>query len=359
MGVHRIPGLLATMLLAMGCSGVPPSPQELAADLPPARPIAPEDSARASELGDRALDQAEAQDFAAARHSADEALALNPWEARARAALALCFFVEASEEQPPELTALNRAEGEFLRAEKIDPVDPLVGLHHARFLAAVGHLNAAVDRLEKLVEANPDNLELLRTLSRIQYDLGHESRASEVFMQVLRLDPNDALSHYLLAHCLLRLAPEFERSQRASEYEKAADEFARYRELVPEDVDGLLGEAHARFQAMLAAEGEGQQDPDLVLALYAQALQLDPEVVAAWFSQAVVLDHLQRQVEARASYEKALELDPAHLPSLLNLAANLSEAGEDDLAQQYLGRALSNEALSRSERQRIEELLAK
>lgn len=332
----------------------------MAADLPAEAPTDPALLARAAEIADRALAQADAEDFAAARESVEEALAINPRAARARAALALCYFAIAAEEQPPELGNLNRAEGEFLRAERIDPSDPVVGLHHAWFLAAVGHLNAAVNRLENLLVDNPENLDVLRRLGRIHYDMGHESRAAELLTAVLELDSQDALGHYLLAHCLLRLAPEVERAQRAAEFGRAADEFARYRALVPEDVDGLLGEAHARFQALITETAEAQDaEAERVLELYAEAIDRDPEVVAAWFSQAVVLDHLGRREEARASYGKALALNAEHLPSLLNMAANLTEDDKGDQAEEYLRRALANDGLSRGERQRIEGLLAK
>jgi Tfp pilus assembly protein PilF len=348
------------MFLSLGCSSLSPRPEDMAADLPPEGSIDPADAARAAEIADRALAQVAAEDFAAARESAEEALEINPRSARARTALAVCYFAEASEDQPPELSNLKRAEGEYLRAERIDPADPVVGLQHAQFLAAVGHLNAAVDRLEQLLLDNPYDLDVLRRLGRIHYDMGHEARAAELLTQVVRLDPEDALGHYLLAHCLLRLAPELERSQRGAEYEKAAMEFARYRELVPEDIDGLLGEAHARFQAMLAESAEQSDwEAAVILGLYAQAISLDSEVVAAWFSQAVVLDHLARREEARASYGKALELDSEHLPSLLNMAASLSEDGRTVEAEEFLRRALAHDGLSRGERQRIEELLAK
>ncbi len=359
MRVHRIPTLATALILLQGCAGVSPDPQSLARDLPPERSVDPAVAAQAAELGRQALELTEVQDYAAARLKAERALSLDPRAAQARAALAICIFADAAAEEPPNMSLLNQAEGEFLRAQKIAHEDPLIGMHHARFLAGLGHLNAAIARLEDLTELHPDDSRLLSALGQIHYDLGHERRAAEVLGRLLESNPEDALSHYLLAHCLLRLAPEFEKSNRVAEYQRAAAEFARYRELVPADIDGLLGEAHARFQALSGADEIDAARAGEILDLYNLALEKDSRLVEAWFSQGVVLDYLQRTEEAQASYQKALGVDSNHLPSLLNLAANLNDAGNAEAAKEYLRRAMAAGGLSSSERQRIEALLQK
>jgi len=357
MRVHRISALAMALFLLEGCAGVSPDPQSLAEDLPPVGAIDSAAAARAADLAERALGFTDVQDYVAARRDADRALLQNPRSARARTALAICIFIDADVEEPPNMSLLNQAEGEFLRAQRLAPDDPLIGLHHARFLVHLGHLSAAVDRLEDLTGLHPVDSRLLSALGQIHYDLGHERRAAEILGRLLELEPEDALSHYLLAHCLLRLAPEFEKSSRGAEYQKAAEEFARYRQLAPEDIDGLLGEAHARFQALSRADHTGTASADTILDLYRQALEQNPLLIEAWFSQGVVLDYLQSTDEAQAAYRKALDVDPNHLPSLLNLAANLSDAGNAEASKEYLRRALATGGLSRSERQRIEKLL--
>lgn len=94
--------------------------------------------------------------------------------------------------------------------------------------------------------------------------------------------------------------------------------------------------ARTAFEAALAARREGDWQGSL--ACMYQAQHLDPSNAAYHAEAGAALFMLERPAEAAREYERALAIDPSHLPSLNNLAVILSLAGQykeaEDLLQQ-------------------------
>lgn len=353
------PGVLV-LLLVLGCGGVGPRPEHMAADLPAAVELDAEAHNRVDADVERALTMLAVDDFAAARAAAEAALRVDPRAARARAVLARCWMQEARAETPPTLALWQRAEGEFRRAARLAPGDASVGRLQAEFLEADGHLSAAAAALERVLAADAEDADTLQVAARLHYDLGEHRAALSLLERLARLRVLDPDSLYRLAHCKLELAnavPGEPADACALRFEDAALAFRAYREGKPDDADGYLGEAHARFSA-LQARGlrDAGAQPEL-LALFEQAEQRTTSA-APTFGRAVVLEWFGDAQAARQIYTEALARDAQHVPTLLNLAANLATEGREEEARAHCQRALEL-GVTPAERRRIERFIAK
>lgn len=345
----------------VACAGVSPRPEEMAANLPPERTLTPAEAASVAGYTTEALTRLAAGEFDEARREAESALSVDPRAARARAVRARCQMEEARRESPPTLPVWRHAEGELLTAQRLAPFDVEVGLLFAEFLEADGHLTAAAERLDLLVAAQPDEPRCLREAARVHYELGEERAAIPQLERLLTLDPQDHESLYRLAQCRHRLAPTEAReltdlNAKLALYTAASEAFGRYREAVPGDVDGFMGEAFVRVEAWRLKSGDADE---LAVArgLFERASELSPDSPEPFFNLGVVGELGQDGEGARSAYEAALRVDPNHLPSLLNLAANLQAAERPGDAVSYCRRALELPVTS-EERGRLQAFLA-
>lgn len=350
--------LSAWCLAVAGCTGPSADPARYAADLP--APVELDDDARrrAQEAGSRALDAAFAGAIDEARIAAQHALGIDPRDARAHAALGVVAMHEAQGESPPDLPAWRRAEGELLMAHALAPADARVTLALARFHVADGHGQAALDLIDRALAGGANNdLDLLRLASVVAYEAAEERRARSYLLRVVEAAPDDAGSLYRLALCEATLAERpREDDVRRRAWQQAADRFARYVALAPEDVQGMLGEAQARFRLW---QLDGASDPERLGAvrdLYRAAARLDSRSAEAVFGEGVVAEAAGDSAAAEVAYREALRREPAHAASLLNLAALLAERGATDEARACWEKALAT-GLTPAERRKVEELL--
>ena len=90
-----------------------------------------------------------------------------------------------------------------------------------------------------------------------------------------------------------------------------------------------------------------------------------PKLAEPWFRAGVVAEQRSDSAAARTAYERALQIEPEHMGSLLNYAAVLDaskETADKDAAKATWRRALARDAasggLKAAERSRIEARLA-
>jgi tetratricopeptide (TPR) repeat protein len=327
---------LALAVVSVGCASPAPSPEQIASELPPTRDLDAQTAARVAERAEHAVRAAEAGRWGEAEDAADDALSLDPRSATARVARALCLMHEARREDPPELRAWRRADGELLLASRIAPNDPDVQLARARFLAADAHLSAAAECLEPSLARHPHHLASLREAARLRYELGEERLASALLVRLLAEAPDDAEALYRLAQCRTRIASsETIEKERSKALRDAARSFHRYVEKAPADADGWLGEAYATLAAArLDGPAALRAEADAILGLYRMVETLRELSPEPHFARALVLEETGERASARAAYRKALQLDPGHVPSLLNLAADLARTGTEEDARE-------------------------
>lgn len=190
----------------------------------------------------------------------------------------------------------TEAAAAFRRAYEMAPEDPsainnlaLAYIDDQEWISAVGLLAEAID-------AHPDNSSLRLNLGLAQLGMGNDDGAAQSFEEAIRNDPTND-SGYAVAAALHLARFHRERGQ----WNAVADQAQRAITWQPDNPDGW------NYRG-LAQKGLGQLD------------------------------------EARASLEKAKQLDPTRASIHNNLAAVLIELGEWDAAEAELERALAMDA---------------
>lgn len=348
-------------VVVVACSGVSPLPEGADASTLPVREVTADEAALLAAHVEQATTAIVRARYDDAESAANDALALDPRAARARAVLGMVKLQRALRDDPPPLADVNAAETEVRLAEQLAPGDAFVGWMHAAFLAEAGHMSAAAAAAEAALGraggATPDErAALLGIAGTYRYELGEERAALPHLRGYIELRADDAPAHFRLGACLLRIAAV------PQDAEDAAKAFDRCVELTPGDVDAALAGAAATWRAAeLADKANDAGARDELRAATTARLQAIaerfPDHAEPLFRLGVVAEGGGAPAAARAAYERALERDAAHVPSLLNLAAMLDASGEGAGAIGLLQRALAADAgqpsLTASERRRV------
>jgi len=356
------------------CAGVSPRPDAVSPDSLPNLQLSAAEIARRDVLVERCVAAAVVRRFDDAERDAHTALAIDPRCARARAVRGMALLQRANAEEPTNLHLANAGDCETLLAEQLAPSDPFVGWMRAVFLAETGHVSAAAAAAEAaLVRAVGASAEERAPLHGVagtyRYELGEERAALPLLQEYVGIRSDDAAANFRIGSCLMRIAAVPGSVFKAEEIaqlnaERAARAFQRCFDLAPGDEDAALAVGAATMRAAELAEKRGElairdQRWSEAAAQFAMAGVKFPQSAEAQFRLGVVAEARGATAEARDAYVRALELDPKHLGSLLDLAALLDGTEAADQAVPLLQRALqAGPGLTAKERRRIEERLA-
>lgn len=130
-----------------------------------------------------------------ARRYAERALAIDPDDAPAHAALGLVAMYGDND--------LAEAAREFQRVLTLEPAELGVLSNAATLLKNLGRLDEAVTLGEALVHRDPVNVTALRNLGISQLWAGRYDAAITSFHAALRLSPGQSEAHYMLGRALL------------------------------------------------------------------------------------------------------------------------------------------------------------
>lgn len=360
---------LACLLSLVACAGVSPAPETIAAMEHPAAAL---DEAGRQDLQrrtDAAVQALAGSDHERTRALAEAALELDPAAPRPRAVLGLALLRLAQQRTPPDLATQNRGDGETLAASRSAPADLVVGLLRARFLAESGHLSAAAAAGEACLKQQgmtngADYLPLLAATAGWCHELGEERRASPWLIQLAERMPDDAAVQYRLGDNLLQIADS------PSMAAAGARAFAKSADRAPDDAAARLAVIACYVRAAELADKAGKAADAATMLMEATKACADaaarfPKLAEPWFRTGVVAEQSSDGAAARAAYERALQIEPAHLGALLNLAAALdasAQPADKDAAKALWRRALARDAaeggLKAGERTRIAARLA-
>ena len=378
--MRRLRELSRLIVLGLAaCSAVSVRPDQADAAALPRANLTDADRQLLAEQVQQAMDAVVRRRYAEADKLAQAALAIDPRSARARAVRGMVLLQQAAQQDPPTLHQLHAGEHEIELAHQLAPGDAFVGWMRAVFFAETGHMSAAAAAAEEAVaeagQAPPEErAALLGIAGTYRYELGEERAAIAHLQEYVALRPDDATAHFRLGACLLRVAelplgpPPASLQTARRRAESAAAAFARCFELASGDQDAALAVAAALLRAAeLAGEaGDGADSDELRRAAAAHLAALAerfPTNAEAPFRLGVIAAITGQPERARAAYTAALERDPAHVGSAMNLAALLDQAGDraaaQELLQGLLRRDRARSLLSRDERRRIEQWLAK
>jgi TolB-like protein/DNA-binding winged helix-turn-helix (wHTH) protein/Tfp pilus assembly protein PilF len=220
-----------------------------------------------------------AEAFAAARHAADQALALDDGLAEAHASLANIKF-----QYDWDYAA---AEREFRRSIALNPNRADTWHWFSHLLTAIGRFSESEDASRRAIELEPFDLPSQNHLGWCHYFAGDFDRAVEQHRKVLELDPVHGQTRLLLGRALL---------QRGS-FREALEQLQRNLELSSNSPERLAALAHA-----YAASGAQQKATEILERL----LVLGKERYVPAYSIAGVYASLGAKQQTFAYLEKAI-----------------------------------------------------
>jgi protein O-GlcNAc transferase len=182
-------------------------------------------------------------------------------------------------------------------------------LQRAVALHRQGHLERASALYQEVLRGDPNNADALHLLGLTADQQGRLEDATELIRQAIALNSDSADFRDSLGQALQRLG----RLEEAGE---------SYREALRLRPDGA--EIHSRLGAVLQQQG----DVPLAIASYREALQLMPNFVVARFNLGTALQELARFDEAATQYREVLRLQPRYPEAHNNLGNVLRSQGD-------------------------------
>jgi putative PEP-CTERM system TPR-repeat lipoprotein len=297
----------------------------------------------------------------------------------------------------------DSAKADVDAARKVTPGSLLVFYTQALLDYSQGKYPAALESLQQVFRAAPDHLPSLLLGGAVQLALGSLPQAETNLKQYLEKDPGNLYARKLLASVLLKnregqravsvLAPALknkniqpdsqlfalagEAYMQTRDFEKATEYFEKASSMAPEN---------ATLHAALSMSKMGQGDSDRAIAELEAARKLDPQSSQAGIllamthlrlkefdkalavAKAVEKEHpdnplvqnlkggiyLKKKdaVAARASFEKALSLQPSYFPAVTNLAQLDIQENKPEVAKQRF------EALLQKDKKNIQAMTA-
>lgn len=202
-------------------------------------------------------------------------------------------------------------------------------LQEALALHDRGAIAEAADRYGRVLEADPNNVEVLFRLGRANCQQGRLDAGIELFQRALKIDPQHARSHNLLGLALLRLGRP---AEAVSAFDRAVA------------ADAKFADAFANKADALSALGRSVE----AVREYDRSLALDPNNVLTLTNRGAALHQAGRAEESLKTFDRVLVIDPNFLPAHENRAKALSALNrqEDALAAADRAIALNPQAAS-------------
>jgi tetratricopeptide (TPR) repeat protein len=194
---------------------------------------------------------------------------------------------------------------------------------------------AEIPKMERAVQARPDNLEAQMALGVKRFRCGQPASALEPFRIAIHLAPSNSSAYFYLGVSLLGLDRE----------EEAQNAFKRMAALTPPDDEQIylllrgysklssallerLHEVGPDSYQLLRVEGEyydAQNRPELALDRYKLAVQKMPNVASTHYVLGSAYWARFRSEEAEAEFRAALKLSPEHYMARYKLGMILLE----------------------------------
>lgn len=206
--------------------------------------------------------------------------------------------------------------GQSRPALALKPLFDAAVAHHR-----AGRLHEATQLYRQILAIDPHHAESHHLLGLIAYRTGELQEAVELLSQATRENQSQPTYWFNLGVVLQK---QGKRPEALAAYERALTLHPQY------------PEAHSNVGNVLMELGQ----LDEAVSAYQRALRIRPEYVEAHNNLGVVLKEQGKLHEAQASYEQALRLAPNHLEAHCNLGSVLMDQGNLDQAVTCFERAL-------------------
>ncbi len=207
----------------------------------------------------------------------------------------------------------------------------------------LGELRLAGEYYQKCIATNQENDRVLLDYANYLRDLGHLKKAVKYYKKCIALNPKNALALFNMGGVFLRLDKTEEGfSCLARALSLNPDSEVLYENFARLAIDsGRLAEAVAPLELCSARFPQNRICPGILAEIHfklkqygqaikwaSKALLLDPN----WISVRLIKAHSEFSAgllsDAEASYRGVLELDPANLDGLMNLASLAEHRGD-------------------------------
>jgi len=192
-------------------------------------------------------------------------------------------------------------------------VEPLPTVDEVRVEIENGNYNCAVMHLEKIVEAEPDNLYAWQLLGRAMVSRGDTFRAIELYTVVLDKWPNDPESRHERAVLYLNL----------NRFDDALPDLVEYVKHEPNDSQALFDIGYTY---------NGYEDFETAVPYLTRYIELEPGDYRGWSQRGYAYSQLWMNEEAIADCNRALELNPDDAGSYGNRANAYYRSGQVEKA---------------------------
>jgi len=193
----------------------------------------------------------------------------------------------------------NAALSVYRKMEELDPDSgamKLAGLYEVQ-----GDLDAAIEKLESLLIRRADRTEILVKLVSLNMKKEHYSEAERRAKEIIKLKPENATGHSMLASVYLA-------TQKLDEAER------ELKTAISMDPNGF----NARIP--LGRLYVARKNYEKAIKVYKDIENEKPEYAPIHFLQGSIYDELNKEDLAIAKYKRTIELSPEYVPALNNLA---------------------------------------
>ncbi|MBN2211825.1 MAG: tetratricopeptide repeat protein [Sedimentisphaerales bacterium] len=215
----------------------------------------------------------------------------------------------------------TRAREYFLAELRRRPGDVEVLLDTGILLLEMNHLDSAREKFHRIVELDDAHSQAHHYLGEIFLHEGHLDQAVETFHRALALDPNQRGCHYRLGECYLRLG----RPDDAREHLLAEIQFNCEDTEVLLNLGCLLEEVNETIEAIRS---------------YERVIDMSPNDIRGYHNLSICFYRMGRLDEGIELSLGALDVNPEHVPSLVNLAYACQRKGDYATALDYAYQAL-------------------
>ena len=220
-----------------------------------------------------------------------------------------------------DLARVARARGELekalaylVRARKLAPDVPAILYDFAVVAFSMGLTLDALPIAERLYQKQPDEPAYVHLLAITRFQRDEKAQAEKLLRHYIELRPNEALGYYLLGVTLFTIK-RYDEARKALEQSLAFGHNA--------DSEYLLG---------LIADTEG--DTEVALRWLQSTLKSDPSYAAAQTLLGVVYVEQKKYSLARATLERAVQLNAKDLRAHYQLGLVYAKLGEKERAEQ-------------------------
>uniref|UniRef100_A0A1I7W0Y0 TPR Domain containing protein n=1 Tax=Loa loa TaxID=7209 RepID=A0A1I7W0Y0_LOALO len=179
-----------------------------------------------------------------------------------------------------------------------------------------GNFREALIWFEKAQLVNPLNGVYVREIGCLYFLLGNHIKASEVFLDAIKLNDKDWKSYYWRAMALYHTKQDSESALKAQECLLTAPTAAQ----------------HVEILTFLARLCEQRNDIKLAIEAQKKALELEPENLDILTNMGLLYARWQNDGQAFDAFGRALSYDPTHSQSILAAGSIIQTNGEHDVA---------------------------